>query len=102
MPASNANDTPEVTSLDNSTESVTTVLYRAGIGPINLDYYMPIFARFEAANRVGPGWNWSASLYTLNWMVFRNLWGPALAYLGVLVFFSPFDIWRRGLGVSRF
>jgi len=71
------------------------MLYRAGIGPINLDYYMPVFARFEAANRVGLGWNWSASLYTLNWMVFRNLWSAALVYLGILIF-SPLLIFGVG------
>lgn len=74
-----------VTSLDNAAESPTTALYRAAIGPINNDYYLPIFKRFEATDRVGPSWNLAASLYTLNWMAFRHLWGPALAYIATLL-----------------
>jgi cell division septation protein DedD len=74
-----------VTALDNFAESPTTALYRAAIGPINSDYYLPIFKRFEAADRTGPCWNWAACLYTLNWMAFRRLWGAALIYAVVIV-----------------
>jgi cell division protein FtsN len=77
--------TPQsVTALDNFDESPTTALYRAAIGPINSDYYLPIFKRFEAADRTGPCWNWAACLYTLNWMAFRRLWGAALIYAVVI------------------
>ena len=75
---------PVATSVDSSAESATTSLYRAAIGPINNDYYLPIFTRFEAADRAGPSWNWAASLYTLNWMAFRHLWGAAMLYLAAL------------------
>lgn len=75
--ASAAADRPE--------EDVTTTLYRAAIGPINTDYYLTRFTRFEAADRVGPSWNWAAGLLTLNWLAFRHLWGAALAYVGALV-----------------
>ena len=74
-----------VTSLDNASESPTTALYRAVIGPINNDYYLPIFQRFETHDRVSPHWNWAASLYTLNWMVYRNLWRTAFAYAAILL-----------------
>ena len=76
---------PDVTSLDQSNENATTALYRATIGPINTDYYLPIFSRFEASNRVNASWNSAACLSTLNWMVFRSLWGAALVYIGALL-----------------
>lgn len=93
MPASTAPAAPDVTSLDHSEESATAALYRAATGPVNADYYLPIFTRFEAAGRVSPSWNWAASLYTLNWLLFRKLWLAAgiygVAALGtVLVLFQ--------------
>lgn len=84
MPDSTVSASAAATSLDRSDESATTALYRAAIGPVSTDYYLPIFTRFEAADRAGPSWNWSASLYTLNWMVFRKLWVAALVYAGVV------------------
>ena len=71
---------PVATTLDNAPESATTGLYRASLGPINLDYYLPLFLRFEVADGGSPGWNWAACLYTLNWMAFRNLWREAFMY----------------------
>lgn len=65
-------------------EDVTTTLYRAAIGPVNPAYYLPIFARFEAADRAGLSWNHAASLLTFNWLVYRQLWGAALAYAGLV------------------
>ncbi len=61
------------------------MLYRAAVGPINSDYYLPVFMRFEAADRATASWNWAASLYTLNWMAFRKLWGAALVYVGAML-----------------
>jgi len=80
MPASTAPAAPDITSLDHSEESATAALYRAVTGPVNADYYLPIFTRFEAAGRVSPSWNWAASLYTLNWLLFRKLWLAAGVY----------------------
>ena len=65
-------------------DDFTTALYRAAIGPIGTAYYLPNFSRFEAAGRAGLGWNWTASLLTLNWLIFRQLWAHALAYVGAL------------------
>jgi hypothetical protein len=65
-------------------DDFTTALYRAAIGPIGTATYLPIFSRFEAAGRAGLAWNWAASLLTLNWLIFRQLWAPALAYVGSL------------------
>ena len=66
-------------------EGVTTALYRAAIGPVNGNYYLPIFTRFEAADHAGISWNTAASLTTLNWLAFRQLWNAALAYVGIVV-----------------
>jgi len=60
-------------------------LYRAAIGEVSTDAYTKVFTRFEAADRAGTGWNWAACLCTFNWMIFRQLWGAALAYVGALV-----------------
>ncbi|MEO8541950.1 MAG: SPOR domain-containing protein [Burkholderiaceae bacterium] len=74
----------KVTVLDQSQESHIDQLHRAALGPVNADYYLPILARFETYDRASPSWNWAASLCTLNWLVFRGLWRPALAYLSAL------------------
>lgn len=76
---------PAETTAPNVEGDVTSALYRAAIGPIKTDHYLRLFTRFEAADRPGIHWNWAASLCTLNWMAFRQLWGAALAYVGALV-----------------
>jgi cell division septation protein DedD len=101
MPAPTAPVTPAATSLDHSEEDATTSLYRAAIGLVNVDYYLPIFTRFEAVSRISPSWNSAASLYTLNWLLFRRLWLAAGLYgslvLGVaLVWF----LWPEALDLS--
>ena len=68
--------------LDRSDASATVELYRAALGPVQVDYYLKVFTRFDAAGKVSPGWNWGAALVTLNWMAFYRLWGHALAYVG--------------------
>ena len=62
-------------------DSALTALYSAALGPVHLSRYLPIFARFDEAGRTTTSWNWAASLCTLNWMVFRQLWGAALVYV---------------------
>ncbi len=61
----------------NASESATTALYRAALGPVNIGRYLPVFVRFDEEGRAGPSWNWAAALLTLNWLVFRQLWGAA-------------------------
>ena len=73
------------TSVDSSNEHTTTALYRASVGPVNTEYYLKIFGKFEAANRASAQWNWAAALNTINWMLFRKLWIPALAYTGCVL-----------------
>lgn len=79
-PATAPMDPSAATSLDQSTESHLETLHRAAIGPINADYYLPLLARFETYDRASPSWNWAACVTTLNWMVFRGMWMPALLY----------------------
>ncbi len=62
-------------------ESATTALYRAALGPVNTGHYLAVFERFDDAGRASPVWNPAAGLLTLNWLVFRQLWGSALVYL---------------------
>lgn len=62
-------------------ESATTALYRAALGPVHTAHYLAVFERFDEAGRASPVWNAAAGLLTLNWMVFRQLWGAALVYL---------------------
>ncbi|MCW5672866.1 MAG: sporulation protein, partial [Hydrogenophaga sp.] len=62
-------------------ESATTALYRAALGPVNTAHYLAVFERFDEAGRASPVWNPAAGLLTLNWLVFRQLWGSALVYL---------------------
>lgn len=72
-----------VTRADQSDELATTTLLRAAIGTVNTNYYLSIFTRFDAQDRVGPSWNTAAGLATLNWMMFRRMWNAALAYSGI-------------------
>ena len=73
-------------------DSAIHTLYRAALGPVRPESYLPRFERFDALGRTQPGWNWAASLCTLNWMALRHLWTPALIYvaaaegLGLLLF----------------
>lgn len=68
----------------NASESATTALYRAALGPVNIGRYLPVFVRFDEEGRAGPSWNWAAALLTLNWLVFRQLWGAALMYVAAV------------------
>lgn len=78
-------DPPVTHEAFNSGLSAITALYRAGIGPIFQDYYLSVFIRFEKAHRGGLSWNLAACMYTLNWLIFRRLWGAAAAYTAILV-----------------
>ena len=62
-------------------DSAMTTLYRAALGPIGTERYLPRFAHFDRLGRTHPGWNTGASLCTLSWMALRHLWGPALMYV---------------------
>lgn len=75
---------PVLEAVPGTKEDVTTSLYRAAIGPMCPDFYLPIFSRFETAGKAGLSWNSAASLLTFNWLLFRQLWTPALAYVGIL------------------
>jgi cell division septation protein DedD len=74
---------PATLSLDTAEVSATEALYQAAIGPVNTARYLPLFTRFEAADRMMPSWNWAASLCTLGWMLFRRMGMAALVYLAL-------------------
>ena len=59
----------------------TVELYRAAIGPRGQDYYLRQFTRFDAAGKTGASWHWAAYWSTLNWLVYRQMWSQALAYV---------------------
>lgn len=63
----------------------TAYLYRAAIGPRGQDYYLRHFARFDGEGKAGSSWNWAAYWTTFNWLVYRRMWGWALAYVGALM-----------------
>lgn len=84
MPTPDTAAAPELTHLDDTGVSATTALTRAALGQISIDYYLPIFSRFEVADRGGPSWNWAACLYTFNWLIFRNMLGAAGAYAAIV------------------
>jgi cell division septation protein DedD len=67
------------------TPDTTTTLYRAILGEVHTEYYLAAFDRIDAAERWQPQWNWAASLCTLSWLVFRQLWSAALYYAGCVV-----------------
>jgi cell division septation protein DedD len=63
----------------------TAELYRAAIGPRGQDYYLRQFARFDAAGKTGASWHWAAYWSTLNWLIYRKMWGQALAYVAAIL-----------------
>jgi cell division septation protein DedD len=52
-------------------------LYRAALGPVHAEHYLPAFARFDERGANGPTWNTAAALGNLGWLVYRQLWGAA-------------------------
>ncbi len=68
-------------SLDSPSDNAMTALSRLALGPVNTAYYLAVFERFDNTGRTTTTWNWAACLATLNWMLFRQLWTPALVYL---------------------
>lgn len=84
QPATPSAHAPLPAAVPNASETATTALYRAALGPVNTHHYLSVFARFDEAGRASPGWNWAAALLTLNWLVFRQLWGAALVYVAAV------------------
>ena len=59
-------------------------LYRAALGSQHTERYLAFFQRQDDTGRTLPGWNAAAAFFTLGWMVFRQLWVPALVYLAAV------------------
>ena len=68
-------------SLDSTSDNAMTALSRLALGPVNTAYYLAVFERFDNTGRTTTTWNWAACLATINWMLLRQLWTPALIYL---------------------
>ncbi|TWG35721.1 cell division protein FtsN [Acidovorax delafieldii] len=68
-------------SLDLPSDNAMAAMSRLALGPVNTDYYLKVFERFDDTGRTTTTWNWAACLCTLNWMLFRQLWGAALVYV---------------------
>ena len=68
-------------SLNSPSDSAMTALTRLALGPVNTDYYLAVFERFDSTGRTTTTWNWAACLATINWMLFRQLWSAALIYV---------------------
>lgn len=68
-------------SLDSPSDNAMAAMSRLALGPANTDYYLKVFERFDDTGRTTTTWNWAACLCTLNWMLFRQLWGAALVYV---------------------
>ncbi len=66
--------------------AATAALYKSVIGPINQSYYLRVFAHFDAKGKTGILWHWPAFFSTLNWLVFRKMWGAAAGFAGVSLF----------------
>lgn len=81
---------------------VTTELYKAVIGSKNQDYYLRRFAKFDAAGKTSPTWHWPTFFSTLNWLIFRKMWGLALwfASLTIIVALAVFGIGKLTLNYS--
>lgn len=65
-------------------ESPTSALYRAALGPLNTEHHLRAFADFDETGVAGPRWNGAAALLTLNWLVYRRLWRQAGVFALVL------------------
>lgn len=64
---------------------VTAELYRAVIGPRSQEYYLKHFLRFDSEGKTSATWHWPAYWVTLNWLIYRRMWGWALAYAAALL-----------------
>ena len=68
--------------------------YEAALGFKNTAYYLPIFARFDAEG-VSASWNWPAFFASFYWLLYRKMWGYALAY-----FFLPVPLFMISGGLA--
>lgn len=65
-------------------ETAPDAIRAAIIGERNRDYYLERFARFDARGKPGISWNWPAFFFGYMWLLYRNMWAYAAAYLGVV------------------
>jgi len=73
----------EVQTMD-ATEQARQDMYRAAVGEKKADYYLPLFERFDRPGGSPVSWNWPAVFVTFFWMLYRRMYGLALAYFFAL------------------
>lgn len=61
------------------TSNADADLYRAAVGDKKADYYLPLFLRFDAGDG-RASWNWPALFVPFFWLLYRKMYGYALAY----------------------
>jgi len=76
---------PSPVTLDAATQPALPALFAAALGPVGAARYGPLFNRMEAGQVPALSWNWAAAGATLNWMIFRRLWLPAVLYAAALL-----------------
>jgi Tfp pilus assembly protein PilE len=55
-------------------------LYRAAVGDSSIHHYLPLFKRFDTPGASRISWNWPSVFVTFFWMLYRRMYGPAVAY----------------------
>jgi Tfp pilus assembly major pilin PilA len=61
-------------------------LYRAAVGDQKADYYLPLFQKFDTPGASRISWNWPSVFVTFFWMIYRRMYGWAIAYYLLLPF----------------
>ena len=61
-----------VTLKDASANMTVEDMYRAFIGPAKVNYYLPVFERFDSGGSA-ISWNWPAALFSQIWLLYRGM-----------------------------
>lgn len=65
-------------------EATQEQLYRAAVGLRKGNYYVPRFLKFDTQGESRVSWNWPALFVTFIWLLYRRMFGYALAYFFLL------------------
>ena len=83
-----------------SGERSTVRLYRATLGDVSAERYLPAFARFDDQGMAGPTWNSAAALFHLGWLLHHRLWLSltGFAVLATTVALAVLGLWHWAPG----
>jgi hypothetical protein len=73
-----------------ATEQARQDMYRAAVGEKKAYYYLPLFERFDRPDGSPVSWNWPAFFAPFFWMLYRRMYGMALAYFFLLPLICAF------------